>query len=142
MAGKNQKRGNAPSTAGTTDQKPKWEGPPETRPAGYLPADDNPEIDRDAAEENLHNPDRSDLGDGLKTREIANSREDQVRRRAHQIWEDQGRPSGAHVAHWQQAEREVDKGEGFIDPVKRAPGTASTDDLERPKVGPRRARRR
>lgn len=27
---------------GTTDQKPKWEGPPENRPHGYEPAVDNP----------------------------------------------------------------------------------------------------
>ena len=141
MAGKNQKRGSAPSTAGTTDQKPKWEGPPETRPAGYLPADDNPEIDRDAAGENLQDPDRSDLGDSLKTRDIASSREDQVRRRAHQIWEDHGRPSGAHVEHWQQAEREVDEGKGSIDHVKRALSADTTDDLEGPKAGSRRARR-
>ena len=34
---------------GTSDQKPRWEGPPENRPRGYLPAKDNPEIDPDAA---------------------------------------------------------------------------------------------
>ena len=28
--------------AGTTDQKPKWEGPPENRPRGYEPAVDDP----------------------------------------------------------------------------------------------------
>lgn len=50
---------------GTTDQKPKWEGPPETRPRGYLPADDNPETDRDAAGENLQDPDRSGLADAM-----------------------------------------------------------------------------
>jgi hypothetical protein len=33
--------------AGTTDQSPRWEGPEETRPRGYLPAVDNPETDRD-----------------------------------------------------------------------------------------------
>lgn len=141
MAGKNQKRGDATGAAGTTDQKPNWEGPPETRPSGYLPADDNPEIDRDAAGENLQDPDRSGLGGALKTRDSTSSREDQVRQRAHQIWENQGRPSGAHVEHWQQAEREVDEGERSIDHVKRALSADTPDDLEGPKAGARRTRR-
>ncbi|WP_181153538.1 hypothetical protein [Ochrobactrum vermis] len=34
---------------GTTDQKPKWEGPPGNRPRGYEPADDDPAKKRDAA---------------------------------------------------------------------------------------------
>ncbi|TGQ63627.1 MAG: hypothetical protein E5V49_04295 [Mesorhizobium sp.] len=53
---------------GTTDQKPRWEGPPEDRPAGYLPAEDDPDEDRDAAGENLKDPDKRGLGDALKTR--------------------------------------------------------------------------
>lgn len=36
--------------AGTTDQKPKWEGPSENRPRGYEPADDNPAEDPDATQ--------------------------------------------------------------------------------------------
>jgi len=28
---------------GTTDQRPKWEGPPENRPRGYEPAEDAPD---------------------------------------------------------------------------------------------------
>ena len=54
--------------AGTTDQKPRWEGPQENRPRGYLPAKDDPEEDRDAAGENLQDPDRSDPSDAFKTR--------------------------------------------------------------------------
>ena len=27
---------------GTTDQRPRWEGPPENRPRGYKPAKDDP----------------------------------------------------------------------------------------------------
>ncbi|WP_391530006.1 hypothetical protein [Brucella intermedia] len=34
--------------AGTTDQKPTWEGPPENRPRGYEPAVDDPAKKRDA----------------------------------------------------------------------------------------------
>lgn len=34
---------------GTTEQSPRWEGPEESRPRGYLPAKDEPDEDRDAA---------------------------------------------------------------------------------------------
>jgi len=54
--------------AGTTDQKPRWEGPPENRPRGYLPAKDDPTVDRDAAGENLNDPRKRNLGDAFKTR--------------------------------------------------------------------------
>ena len=33
---------------GTIDQSPRWEGPEETRPRGYLPAKDDPQNDPDA----------------------------------------------------------------------------------------------
>lgn len=36
---------------GTTDQSPRWEGPAENRPAGYLTAKDDPESTPDATEE-------------------------------------------------------------------------------------------
>lgn len=54
---------------GTTDQWPRWEGPEENRPRGYLPAKDDPETDRDAADENLRDPKRKNLGDALKRKE-------------------------------------------------------------------------
>lgn len=54
---------------GTTDQRPRWEGPPENRPRGYLPANDDPARDRDAAGENLADPDRSDLSDAFTTKD-------------------------------------------------------------------------
>ena len=53
---------------GTTDQRPRWEGPPENRPKGYLPAIDDPENDRDAAGENLKDPDKRNLSDAFKTK--------------------------------------------------------------------------
>lgn len=52
---------------GTTDQKPRWEGPPQNRPPGYLPATDDPETDRDAADENLQDSDRGDMSDAVTT---------------------------------------------------------------------------
>jgi hypothetical protein len=54
--------------AGTDDQRPRWEGPPENRPRGYLPAKDNPDQDPDAAGETLKEPDKRNLGDAMKTR--------------------------------------------------------------------------
>lgn len=62
---------NAPKDGkpGTTDQSPRWEGPPENRPRGYLPAEDDPESDRDAAGQNLQDPDRSKLSDAVKTKQ-------------------------------------------------------------------------
>lgn len=59
-----------PETAepGTIDQRPRWEGPPENRPAGYLPAEDDPSEARDAAGESLKDPDRSSLSDAFVTK--------------------------------------------------------------------------
>ena len=56
-----------PGPAGTTDQSPRWEGPEETRPRGYLPAIDNQETDRDELGETLNNPNRSKVTDAGKT---------------------------------------------------------------------------
>ncbi|ATN37703.1 hypothetical protein ACO34A_28460 (plasmid) [Rhizobium sp. ACO-34A] len=53
---------------GTTEQSPRWEGPKENRPRGYLPAKDEPEVDRDAVGENLRDPRKRNLSDALKTR--------------------------------------------------------------------------
>ena len=61
-------------TAGTTEQSPRWEGPEESRPAGYLPAKDDPHKDKDAAGETLENPRRTDLSDALKTRRDSEER--------------------------------------------------------------------
>ena len=66
---------------GTTDQKPRWEGPPENRPRGYLPANDDPAVDRDAAGETLSDPSKSDLPAALSTREGAAANDYRKRRR-------------------------------------------------------------
>jgi len=55
--------------AGTTEQSPRWEGPEETRPRGYLPAKDDPDRDRDAVGENLQEPRKRNVSDGLKTKD-------------------------------------------------------------------------
>ena len=56
---------------GTTDQSPRWEGPQESRPRGYLPAKDDPDIDRDAVGETNQDPERNSPSDALKTKEDA-----------------------------------------------------------------------
>lgn len=53
---------------GTTDQSPRWEGPEETRPRGYLPAADDPDVDRDALGETNQDPSREDISDAGKTK--------------------------------------------------------------------------
>lgn len=54
---------------GTTEQSPRWEGPEANRPRGYLPAKDDPEVNRDALGENLQDPRKRDVSDGMKTRD-------------------------------------------------------------------------
>src|SRR5690606_35665058 len=54
---------------GTTDQSPRWEGPEEKRPRGYRPAKDDPEKNRDAAGENLKDPQKTDLSDSFKKKD-------------------------------------------------------------------------
>lgn len=53
---------------GTTDQSPRWEGPAQNRPRGYLPAKDDPHDEPDAAGETLEHPDRQTLADAAATK--------------------------------------------------------------------------
>ncbi len=48
---------------GTTDQSPRWEGPQENTPRGYMPAKDHPDHDRDALGENNRDPSRDQATD-------------------------------------------------------------------------------
>ncbi len=57
-----------PGAPGTTDQSPRWEGPQENRPRGYMPAKDDPDVDRDAVGENNSDPVRTKISDALKTK--------------------------------------------------------------------------
>lgn len=38
---------------------------------------------------------------------MTTEREDRIRQRAHQLWEEQGRPEGRHDEHWSQASSEI-----------------------------------
>jgi len=51
---------------GTTDQSPRWEGPQENKPRGYLPAKDDPDEAQDANGETNSNPSVKKISDGLK----------------------------------------------------------------------------
>jgi len=53
---------------GTTAQSPRWEGPEESRPRGYLPAEDNPDCTEDANLETNSDPSVAKVSDGLKQR--------------------------------------------------------------------------
>ncbi|AOF92801.1 hypothetical protein [Sinorhizobium sp. RAC02] len=64
--GINKPRDGAP---GTTEQSPRWEGPEESRPRGYLPAKDDPDTARDAAGETNKDPERNRASDALKAKE-------------------------------------------------------------------------
>lgn len=54
---------------GTTDQSPRWEGPEETWPRGYLPAKDDPDIETDAVGETNKSPERNRPSDAFKTKD-------------------------------------------------------------------------
>lgn len=54
------RKGGAP---GTTDQWPRWEGPEENRPSGYLPAKDNPEADGESEDRDRGREDETVEGD-------------------------------------------------------------------------------
>jgi hypothetical protein len=43
------------------------------------------------------------------------NRNEEVRRRAHAIWEREGRPDGQQDDHWLKAEREIEHGSGEIE---------------------------
>lgn len=54
---------------GTTEQSPRWEGPAENRPRGYMTAKDDPDHDRDAVGENLRDPRKKCASDAMKTKD-------------------------------------------------------------------------
>ncbi len=39
---------------------------------------------------------------------MTDDRHERIRQRAHEIWEQAGRPEGAHMEHWEQATAEID----------------------------------
>ncbi|MBB3458655.1 hypothetical protein FHT86_006981 [Rhizobium sp. BK313] len=53
-------------TPGTTEQSPRWEGPQENIPPGYMPAKDNPDTARDAVGESNSDPAKKKVSDALR----------------------------------------------------------------------------
>jgi hypothetical protein len=39
---------------------------------------------------------------------VTDDRHERIRQRAHEIWEQAGRPEGSHMEHWDKATAEVD----------------------------------
>ena len=54
---------------GTTDQSPRWEGPQENKPRGYMPAKDDPDSALDANGESNSNAAVRNVSDGLKQKD-------------------------------------------------------------------------
>ncbi|RWD39252.1 DUF2934 domain-containing protein [Mesorhizobium sp.] len=52
---------------------------------------------------------------------MTDDRQERIRQRAHAIWEQAGRPDGAHQQHWDQATAEIDGEESR--PKAKAPAT-------------------
>ena len=53
--------------------------------------------------------------------------EERIRRRAHEIWEREGRPEGRHEEHWARARREVEAEEGGSPPGAAKSDASPTD---------------
>jgi hypothetical protein len=60
IMGMNKPKDGAP---GTTDQSPRWEGPQENTPPGYLPAKDDPDRAKDANGETNADPEIKQKGE-------------------------------------------------------------------------------
>ncbi|TGP20298.1 MULTISPECIES: DUF2934 domain-containing protein [unclassified Mesorhizobium] len=58
---------------------------------------------------------------------MTDDRQERIRRRAHEIWEQAGRPEGSHMEHWDLATAEIDGA------VKAAPKKAAAK-ADKPKA--------
>ncbi|RWD61635.1 MAG: DUF2934 domain-containing protein [Mesorhizobium sp.] len=71
---------------------------------------------------------------------MTDDRQERIRRRAHEIWEQAGRPEGAHMEHWDQAAAEIDgavkpkKAAAKADKPKAAKAAAKTKASAKPKA--------
>jgi hypothetical protein len=61
-------------------------------------------------------------------------REDRIRARAHEIWEQAGRPLGEDMRHWEQAAREIDEEDarGSAGGATEASGAGAVGDAGAP----------
>lgn len=61
---------------------------------------------------------------------MGGDRNERIRERAYQIWQEEGQPEGRGVEHWAQAEREIGEVEGapVTDEASAIGGEAATGD--------------
>jgi hypothetical protein len=62
--------------------------------------------------------------------EMSTNREEDIRRRAHEIWEGEGRPEGKDAEHWERAAREIG-GDGAAKADSALGGAAEGSKTER-----------
>ena len=62
---------------------------------------------------------------------MTDDRHERIRQRAHEIWEQAGRPEGAHMVHWDQATAEID---AAGKPKAKSPKKAAAAKVEKPKA--------
>lgn len=58
---------------------------------------------------------------------MTTGREDRIRQRAHELWEEQGRPEGRHDEHWRQASSEIGE-DGGSDTGDTSPAPRPQED--------------
>ncbi|MBN9547412.1 MAG: DUF2934 domain-containing protein [Alphaproteobacteria bacterium] len=62
---------------------------------------------------------------------MTDDRHERIRQRAHEIWEQAGRPEGAHMEHWDRATAEID---AAAKPKANGPKKAAAAKVEKPKA--------
>ncbi|WP_095202481.1 DUF2934 domain-containing protein [Mesorhizobium carmichaelinearum] len=59
---------------------------------------------------------------------MADDRQERIRNRAHQIWQEEGQPAGHHERHWHQAAADIDREDAgkpsAAKPAKKASGAS------------------
>lgn len=63
---------------------------------------------------------------------MADTKEDRIRKRAHEIWEHAGRPEGLHEAHWSQAVSEIEAEDAAPAKVAKPRAAKKTESAEKP----------
>jgi hypothetical protein len=74
---------------------------------------------------------------------VTDDRHERIRQRAHEIWEQAGRPEGAHMEHWDRATAEIDAAGKATSPRKAAAAKADKPKAakaEKPPKAPAKAK--
>lgn len=59
---------------------------------------------------------------------MADDRQERIRNRAHQIWQEEGQPAGHHERHWHQAAADIDREDTTGKPAKKPSKKAAAAD--------------